>query len=333
MKADVAISVIVPVYKVERFISRCVNSLFSQSMQDNIEFIFVDDASPDKSLALVEQCLKYYPKRKKQVRILHHIKNLGLPAARNTGLGIARGEYIYHCDSDDYLETDALEAMYVAATKYDADIVWSDWFLTLDKVERLMCQPSYTTAIDALKGMLSGAMKYNVWNKLARRSLYVDNGIMFPAGHGMGEDMTMLCLFACSNKVYHCNRPLYHYVRQNTEAFTQMNKQIDEAHLTDLRYNAERIMTFLLKRYGNSLAKEMAFFQLEIKFPFLLTNDKVSYYRWCEWFPDANSFIWQNKQISFRSRLLQYMANKGQFWYVRLYHFFLFRIVYGMIFK
>ena len=135
MKADVAISVIVPVYKVERFISRCVNSLFSQSMQDNIEFIFVDDASPDKSLALVEQCLKYYPKRKKQVRILHHIKNLGLPAARNTGLGIARGEYIYHCDSDDYLETDALEAMYVAATKYDADIVWSDWFLTLDKVE------------------------------------------------------------------------------------------------------------------------------------------------------------------------------------------------------
>lgn len=333
MTAKIAISVIVPVYKVERFVTRCVNSLFGQSMRHNVEFIFVDDASPDKSIDIVRQRLGCYPERRTQVKILRHEKNLGLPAARNTGLKAACGEYIYHCDSDDFLEPTALEQMYATIKKHDADIVWCDWFLSLERCKRVMPQPSYETPIDALKGMLSGAMKYNVWNKLVRRTLYADNGITFPSGHSMGEDMTMLCLFACADSVCHCCQPLYHYVRQNTESFTQMDRQINACHLKDLRYNMERAIKFLLLKYGDSLEKELAFFQLETKFPFLLTGDKVSYLRWHEWYPDANCFIWQNKQISFRSRLLQYMAAKGQFWYVRLYHFLLFHIIYGVIYK
>lgn len=333
MESDIAISVIVPVYKVERFISRCANSLFSQSMRNRIEFIFVDDASPDKSIDILEQCLAHHSERRMQVKILHHTKNLGLPAARNTGLKVANGEYVYHCDSDDFLEIQALEQMYATIREHDADIVWCDWFLSLESSERLMPQPSYDTPTDALKGMLAGAMKYNVWNKLVRRSLYTDNNIMFPSGHGMGEDMTMLCLFACADNVCHCHQPLYHYVRQNTEAFTRMDRQMDACHLADLYYNVESTVEFLIGKYGHELDKELSFFLLETKFPFLLTNSKASYLRWREWFPDVNRFIWQNKQISFRSRLLQYMAEKRQFWYVRLYHFILFRIIYGVIYK
>ena len=185
------VSVIVPVFNVEKFIGRCVRSLMMQTLSD-VEFIFVNDATPDTSMAVLESILAEYPDRASQVKILAHEQNLGLPAARNTGLDAAHGEYIFHCDSDDFVESDMLESMYSSAKDNDADIVWCDWYLSFGQNERYMKQPSYDTASDALKGMLGGAMKYNVWNKLIRRRLYVDNGIVFPSGYGMGEDMTMM---------------------------------------------------------------------------------------------------------------------------------------------
>ena len=97
------VSVIVPIYKVERFIVKCADSLFSQTM-DDVEFIFVDDASPDSSMRLLEECIRRHPEREGQIRILTHPENKGLPAARNTGLAVATGEYVFHCDSDDFVE-------------------------------------------------------------------------------------------------------------------------------------------------------------------------------------------------------------------------------------
>ena len=80
------VSVIIPVYKVESFMERCARSLFEQTLTEDVEFIFVDDASPDHSVLVINQCLDDYPKRKNQTKILVHSKNQGLPTARNTGL-------------------------------------------------------------------------------------------------------------------------------------------------------------------------------------------------------------------------------------------------------
>lgn len=332
-KQVVCVSVIIPVYNVAPFIERCAHSLFRQTLE-NVEFIFVDDASPDLSMELLEKCLGQYPERKRQTKFLHHSVNKGLPAARNTGLDVATGEYIFHCDSDDYLEPDALESMYREAKAQDADIVWTDWYLSFQKNERYMKQPDYPSPLEALKGMLSGSMKYNVWNKLVKRQLYVGNHIKFPEGHGMGEDMTMIQLFACADKVCYLPQAYYHYVRLNAQAFTQMGGSPHKRqHLDDLRYNVSRILQFIKQRFGNQLDRELAFFMLDAKFPFLITDQKTSYQRWKEWFPEANRYIWQNKQISYRSRLLQLMAAKGQFWYVWLYYKLVIRLVYGVLYK
>lgn len=169
---EYSVSVIIPVYNVGKFIERCVRSLMEQTM-DNVEYIFVDDASPDNSIQILQEVLADYPKRRDNVRILTHAENKGLPAARNTGLAVAQGKYIFHCDSDDFVEPDMLEQLYGKAIECDADIVWCDWYLTFENSERYMKQPAYGTPLEALKAMLSGAMKYNVWNKLIRRSLYV----------------------------------------------------------------------------------------------------------------------------------------------------------------
>ena len=323
------VSLIIPIYKVEAFIERCAATLMEQTLPE-VEYIFVDDATPDNSIVVLEEVIARYPHRKELVRIVHHDVNKGLPAARNTGLTFATGEYIFHCDSDDYVEPTMLEEMYNTAKEQDADIVWCDWYLTFAQNERYMKQPSYDAPLEALKAMLSGAMKYNVWNKLVRRSLYVDNNIQFPAGYGMGEDMTMMVLFANAKRVAYLPKAFYHYLKLNAGAFSQT---FSERHLQELKHNVSRICDYLHVEYGKELENELAFFKLEAKFPFLITNDPRKYKLWKEWYPEANDYILQNRNVSSRSRWLQWCAWKGQWWMVRLHYLLVIRIVYGIVYR
>ena len=321
------VSVIIPIYKVEKFIERCVRSLMEQTLQE-VEYIFVDDATPDKSIEVLERCLALYPNRK--TVILHHSQNKGLPAARNTGLHVATGKYIFHCDSDDYVEHNMLEKLYQRAEETNADIVWCDWFLTFAENERYMKQPSLETPMEALKAMLSGGMKYNVWNKLVLRSLYVDNGIQFPVGYGMGEDMTMIILFAHAQRVSYVPQAFYHYVKLNTGAFSQT---YSNRHLVELKHNVQHITDYMQSKFGVLLEQELAFFKLDVKFPFLITDDKEKYNLWKEWYPEVNKYIGKNKLISKRSIMLQWCAARGIWWIIRLYYLFVNKFIYGIIYR
>lgn len=325
----IKVSVIVPIYKVEKFIERCVRSLMEQTLAD-IEYIFVDDASPDNSIGILRDVLKEYPHRVPQVKILAHEINRGLPAARNTGLHNAQGEYVVHCDSDDYVETDMMESLYDEAKLKQADIVWCDWFLTFERNERYMIQPEYSASIDALKGMMSGKMKFNVWNKLVKRSLYTSNQISFPDGYGMGEDMTMMMLFVHAERISYIPKAFYHYVKLNTGAFSQT---YSDKHLVDLRYNVSRIEDYIHLNFGDALDQELAFLKLDVKLPFLISRDFKRNHLWQDWYPEANRYILKNKNISIRSRCLQWLAWKKQLWAVRLYSWIMETIVYGIIYR
>lgn len=326
----IKVSVIIPVYGVEQFICRCARSLFNQSLKD-VEFIFVDDASPDKSITMIEEVLADFPERTHHVRILRHPENKGLPAARNSGLRVARGNYIYHCDSDDWVEPEMLEKMYDAAISEDADIVYCDFFLSFEKNERYMTNPDFHSAEDLLKeGFLGGTMKYNVWNKLVRRSLYVDNDISFPEGHPMGEDMTMIQLAAVATIVSHVPSALYHYIKLNEGAYSNSHSQ---KKLDDIRYNVDRTVLFLHNRFGENLEKEISLFKLSIKLPFLISDNKEMYGYWKDWYPETNRFALTNKKQPFRTRFLQFMAAKDQWWYVRLYNKVFYKFIYGIIYK
>lgn len=324
------VSVIIPIFKVRNFIERCVCSLFEQTLKD-VEYIFVDDATPDDSIEILKSCVDRYPGRKEQIQILTHEQNQGLPAARNTGLAVATGEYVFHCDSDDFVEKDMLEEMYNAAKANDVDMVYCDFYLSFEKNERYMSNPAYETAEDVLKaGLLGGNMKYNVWNKLVKRSLYTENGIAFPAGHAMGEDMTMIRLAACAKTVAYVPKAFYHYVKLNTNAYSAT---MSERHKIDIRFNVDQTVAFLQDKFGRTLDKEIAFFKLNTKLPFLITDDETQYEVWKEWWPEANAYICENKNQAFRTRLVQWFAAKGQFWAVKLYFKVVYKLVYGVIYR
>lgn len=327
----IKVSVIIPVYKVEDQIKKCVQSLFSQSLEA-VEFIFVDDASPDKSIAIIHDCLKDYPHQTNQTKFLRHPQNKGLPAARNTGMQEAVGEFIFHCDSDDFLDQTALEDMYNTAKQSDSDIVWCDWYLSFEQNERYMKQPSYSTPMETLKGTLGGALKYNVWNKLIKRSLYEDNHISFPEGYSMGEDMTMIKLIACAQKVCYLPHAYYHYRKVNADSFTNTKKNQSKLAL-QISHNVDDVISFLIKKYGDTLNKEIAFFKLNVKFPLLITSDVASYEQWLNLYPEANQYIKENNFVSKRTRILQKLAENKIFWLLKLHYYVCYKLVYGVLYR
>lgn len=320
------VSVIIPFFKVAPYIERCATALMEQTLQD-VEFLFVDDASPDESRQILEGVLAKYPQR--DARIITHPVNKGLPAARNTGLAEAKGDYIYHCDSDDWPEVTMLQKMYDAARAADADIVYCDFYLSFETGERYMKNPAFSTADDLLrKGFLAGSTKYNVWNKMIRRSLYEKTGILFPAGHGMGEDMTVIMLATEADKVAYVPEALYHYVKLNMNAFSNTFSQ---RHLDDIRFNAGRTLACLQEK-GIS-EQDIALFKLNIKLPFLLSGDKGQYKLWKGWYPEADRYAMANPNLPFRTRLVQWLAGKRQFWAVGLYGWLVNKVYYRIRYR
>ena len=120
------VSILIPVYKVEKYIERCARSVFEQTFGD-LEIIFVDDCSPDNSITILKRVLEDYPDRKKQTRIIRHKKNEGLSGARNTAIKAATGDYIYFLDSDDEISKDCIQELIGPLKKTHYDFVIGDY--------------------------------------------------------------------------------------------------------------------------------------------------------------------------------------------------------------
>ncbi|MBQ0149824.1 MAG: glycosyltransferase family 2 protein [Bacteroidales bacterium] len=324
------VSVIIPIYGVENFIGHCADTLMQQTLQD-VEYIFVNDCTKDESISILKEVLSRYDHRKDQIRIVEHEKNKGLPTARNTGLAIATGEYILHCDGDDFVEPTMLEELYNSAKEQDADIVWCDFFESYKDKEIYKSEPDYLVAEDATKSMLSGSMKYNVWNKLVRRSLYKTSKVTFPEGRSMGEDLTIIKLFAVADRVCHISQALYHYVRWNEGAMTQKWTQ---DKIQALKGNVSDVAEYMHKWKGNMYDSELAYLKLWLKFQFLLTDGSNGmYHQWSMWFPDSNLYIKTLPGANSRLKLLMSMAAKEQWWFVWIHYWVIVKWYYGIVYN
>lgn len=211
------VSVIVPVFGVEKYIERCVRSLMLQTLND-VEFIFVNDCTQDSSMAILQSVLEKFPSRRDQVYIINHEQNMGLPAARQSGLKKATGKYILHCDSDDWLELNCCEVAFNIARNTDADIVVFKYWI--DNGESRFEDNSYNDSYLAVKDMaMSSAISLSsspyVWNKLVKNTIY-DNSIEFPK-YNLAEDWVLSVQFArYSRKTVCIEDRLYHYFRSQS---------------------------------------------------------------------------------------------------------------------
>ena len=222
------ISVIVPVYGVEKYIERCSHSIFTQTMTEGVEFIFVNDCTKDRSIELLSACIDRHPHLRPQITVINHHHNRGLAAARLTGLNAARGKYILNLDSDDFFEPDMLEVMYHAAVTTNADVVVSDFFWALKKGDVYQKCHLYPDKETMLKSIIA-PWKYadksifqSLWNKLIKRSIYTDHNIKPVEGINHGEDLIVsVQILFHANVITKVNRAFMHYNKQNPGAYSQ----------------------------------------------------------------------------------------------------------------
>ena len=224
---EIKVSVIVPIYEVERYIERCARSLFEQTMLSGIEFIFVDDCTPDHSIEILHNTLKEYPEREAQVTILAHSANKGLVATRKTGVRAAHGEYICHCDSDDWVEPDMYRLMYDEAKRTDSDIVVCNYITEYKNSSEMVIQNFNPVKRNQLIDLLEWRLHCMVWQRMFRRAFYEIFGMDTPDVN-RGEDFPVSFLaHAMSSKVSYISLPLYHYNRTNPGAITARTSERD----------------------------------------------------------------------------------------------------------
>lgn len=189
----IKISIIVPVYNVENYIQRCAQSLFEQTLSD-LEFVFVDDNSPDKSIDILNTIVEKYPDRKNHVKIVKHKQNSGLPTARYSGVKESSGEYILHCDSDDWLLPETCEELYYTAINNNSDVVVFDLMRTDGKyIKAANTADIHRFTLD----MMYMRSSWSVVNKLFKRSVY--NVVEKYPTRNVGEDMGL-----CLQLIYGC---------------------------------------------------------------------------------------------------------------------------------
>lgn len=218
------ISVIVPVFQVENFIEKSATSLLNQSMED-VEYIFVDDKSADKSVEVLKQVLDRYPMRRENTRIVVQESNQGAPRTRYNGLKYASGDYIFFCDSDDEIEFQMLEKMYKTALEDDSDVVICQFDCrnggkVYGETGGIALKPD---KIGILNDLLYQKQSWSLFNKLFKRSLF-DNPVSWPYDN-MGDDMTIvLQLLYYADKISFIPEVLYHYDYNPSSIINTINR-------------------------------------------------------------------------------------------------------------
>lgn len=201
------ISIIVPVYKAEKYLNRCVDSILAQTFTD-FELLLIDDGSPDKSGEICDE----YARKDSRVRVIHK-ENGGVSSARQRGLDESIGEYTIHADPDDWVEPELLAEMYQKAKDENADMVICDFIYEYRTGSIIYKQHiDNCDAKSILKQMFSQQLPSMCWNKLVRRKCYIDYDIQFPHNIILWEDLYVVCsLLTHPIKCAYLPKALYHY--------------------------------------------------------------------------------------------------------------------------
>ena len=237
------VSIIIPVYKAEKYLSKCVDSVLNQSYTD-LEVILVEDGSPDNCGAICDD----YAKKDSRIKVVHK-ENEGVSKARNAGLDIATGEYVQFVDSDDYLELQMTEKLVHAMKEQKVDMVLCGFYeknLNFEKVSKIEEETGIYKKKDFLMRIMNNPYSFHygvLWNKLFKRK--VIERIRFSSDMDFGEDFIFnLHYLGKIEKIAVIEEPLYYYIRYNTDSLMYIQAVGKEDVQKYLRYLEKRLLIF-----------------------------------------------------------------------------------------
>jgi glycosyltransferase involved in cell wall biosynthesis len=307
----IPVSVIVPIYNTEKYLKKCLVSLFEQTLK-NIEYIFVNDGSNDRSIIILAETLSDYPARKQYVNIISHERNLGSAESRSDGIKVARGDYIICCDSDDWIETNMYEKMYMAAIKENADLVHCGFYFESEKrrIESRIVQNT-TDEKYFLKHGNPRDCFYSLCNKLVGRELYLKNNIdCLDAVRTLGEDaLISIQIRYFSRKSAIVNDSLYHYNIKNNNSNISIK---DKEKVKQLIFCARYIESFFREHDDyNEYIFFISDFKFRAKSDLLIEPICRDTELWKTSFPETHKYIWRYKRWSLAMRGIFFLASIG----------------------
>ena len=195
-----------------------------------------------------------------------------------------------------------------------------------------MRQADYDSPLQALKNLMGGTMRWNLWLFALRRGFVESSGLRFSPGANMGEDMQfMIRAYCLAGSVVQLHASLYRY---NAVSTTSISRQFSEVRRREISENLDVALKAVDESpYAAILGEYKDQLKLFLKLPLLIGTDRELYGIWYKWFPEANRAAMQNKRLPLRTRVLQWVASKRMWWAVKLYYIFVYRLVYGFIYR
>ncbi len=247
------VSVILPVYGVEDYIAKCIDSILNQSYV-NTEIIFVNDCTKDNSINIIKE--KIDKNNADRIKVLEHETNRGLSAARNTGVKAAKGDYILHVDSDDWIEPSMIEKMVIEAEKSNADIVICGVNIKTPKGIKINLPQHYDDKDEFIRNILYKNVPGSMWGKLISKKIYDEHVDAWSIeGINHGEDYaTMPRILSYANRLSYVDEPLYDYNMLNVNSYTN---NFSEKSMSSMIKADSILESFFKEKYGEAVIGKM----------------------------------------------------------------------------
>lgn len=243
------ISIIIPVYKVEEYLEKCIESVLKQTYT-NLQIILVDDGSPDNCGKICDE----YAKKDPRIEVIHKV-NGGLSDARNVGIAKAKGKYIGFVDSDDYIKEDMYEILINVIKEYDADVSICNLYDVIDGKEYIRNNENGIQKYSRLEILKEVLLDKNIqsyaWNKLYKKELFDE--IKYPIGKKYEDIGTTFYVFEKCNKIVVTSKPEYYYLKRSDSLVNNVTEStvLDYTDIIIQRYLYTQKNIEELRKYNN----------------------------------------------------------------------------------
>lgn len=312
MNKNVKVSILVPIYNVEKYIGRCLDSIFSQTY-DNLEYIFVNNCSLDRSMEILNDCILKYGISSDCYKIINHEKNEGIAVSRNDCIDYSTGDYVLFVDSDDWIEKDMVELM-VAATKGGViDIVGCDFIQEKHTGEKTyVLEPFADNCHDNMIKAIDYEISSVLWKLLIRRSLF-DNIHFTPYLDIVEDYIVTIKLYQHAKSFAAVRKGLYHYILYRNSTSSKKLNSIN-SHIKGVNI----IEDYLKKEglYNNDIEHRLLLRKFNIKSSFL-TKQLLDYNAYKYTFPESNR-MWREMGYSRNEQLKFWLAEHNLYFLLKL---------------
>ena len=299
------VSIIVTIYNREKYIEKCVRSLFNQTLQD-IEYIFINDASTDHSLDILNAIIEEFPHRKPMTIVINLKCNGGVSNARRIGMEHVSGEFVIHTDSDDWVDEYMLEQLYLKAKETNADIVGCNFCHEYPHKTSIYRQQYATSVNENIANLILGKIHPSLCTSLTSTRIITGHNM------NMGEDLYYnLQLYIHAQKIVGMDIAPYHYRHSTDSSSFHHNRQTINSGIK-IGQKIEEYMR-RINRY-DEFAYEITYRKFSLKMALVYDfNNKDDYKYWLTVFPETHQHIWKFSQLDRKLRLELWFAAHHMF--------------------